>query len=102
MNRVRFHTGAGAFATLLVMIPWKVLQAGGMAEERAASIAGVMLAIAAAVALAIRRMPFAQKSFDMPAFRERFEVSAFLRAFAAYSFVLIALGVGLYVVYART
>lgn len=97
MHRIRVHTAAGAFATLLIMIPWKLLHAGGMPEERAASIAAVMLALAAVVALAMRRAPFARKSFDMPVFRETFEVTAFLRAFASYAFVLIALGVGLWI-----
>lgn len=96
MHRVKAHTAAGAFATLLVMIPWKVLQARGLDEVRAASVAGVLLGAAAVAALAARGTRLARRAYFMPAFRESFEVSAFLRAFAAYAFALLALGVGLW------
>lgn len=101
MHRIRLHTAAGAFATLLAMIPWKVLQASGMAEERAASIAGALLAVTAVVAFAARNTPFAQKSFFVPAYREAFEVRAFLRSFAAYAFTMLALAIGLWIYWAN-
>jgi len=91
MHRVRFHTAAGAFTTLLAMLPWKLLEAAGMSEDHAASFAGAILALTALAALWARRFALLQKSFELPAFRETFEVSAYLRAFAAYAFALLLL-----------
>ncbi len=73
------------------MIPWKLLEAAGVSEPVAAAVALALLGVAALVALAARRTAFARRSYFMPVFREAFEVSAFLRAFAAYAGALVAL-----------
>lgn len=94
--RARLHTAAGAFATLLAMIPWKILEALGFAESQAAIAAGAFLALAALAALGAQHAPFAQRSFYVAWARETFEVSAFVRAFARYAIALLVLFTGLW------
>jgi hypothetical protein len=93
--RVPLHTAAGAFSTLIVLVPWHVLEAAGLDEDSAASIAGVCLFGLALAALALRRAPFAQKELRVAAYSEIFHLPSYLRAFAMYAFAELALVVGI-------
>lgn len=93
--RVPLHTGAGAFSTLIVLVPWQGLEAAGLGEGAAASIAGGCLFVLAVAALLAHRAPFAQKEAYVAVFRETFRVPDYLRAFALYAFAELALVAGL-------
>lgn len=97
VNRTRVDTAAGGFATLAALAPWEILKVAGLSEEHAWYIAGAMLGIAAIVAFAVRNATFAQRSFDLPPFRETFEVRRFLCAFALFAFAELALVGGVFV-----
>jgi hypothetical protein len=92
VHHAKLHTGAAAFATLLALIPWEVLKAAGVREELAAYAAAALLGLAAIAALGARSHSLGQRAFHIKAFRETFEMQAFLRDFAAFAFVELALG----------
>ena len=81
--RARLDTGAAAFSTLVVLVPWKLFEAAGLDEDRAAAYAGVVLAVLAALALAARRAPLSAKSWHVAFARESFDLRRYLRDFAA-------------------
>jgi hypothetical protein len=90
-SRVPLHTGAGAFSTLIVLVPWQGLEAAGLDEDAAASIGAACLFVLAVAALLVRGAPFAQKEAHLTLFRETFRVPDYLRAFALYAFAELAL-----------
>jgi len=95
-HRLPAHTAAGGFATLVVMVPWKILEACGLPEGRAAALSAGLLLMAAIAALALRRAPFAQKQFPLKLYRETFQLSMFLQAFGIFALAELALVGGLY------
>lgn len=88
--RTRADTAAGAFSTLLVMIPWKVLEAYGMDETQAASVAGGLLLVLSVAAFAAHRHVRAEFALSIYG-GEKFSWSNYLRDFAMFAWAMMTL-----------
>lgn len=91
----RWETIAAAFSTLVLLLPWELLEALGWSEDDAGVAAFLLLFPLGLVALALRRHPWAaERKFEFV--RETFHVSAYLRDLAMFAWAELVLVIGLW------
>jgi len=94
--KTRVETAAAGFSTLIVMVPWKVLEALGQDEDAAACTAAAFQATLGVAAVALGRSAWARaRSFHIAAVDETFHFSSYLRDFGMFVAAELLIFVGL-------